>query len=289
MLRVLTPARSLRLTTPERVATELGADDASAFADLVKEVSSDIESFIGYRLVRERVRETVDGDGTRTLFLTRTPVAALEASRFESSTVSDVSVVEPGSGELYRQDRFTSTQPLDIWVRPSVGAPPGEPTWEFDYWGGYLTRDDDTRASGTAVAHASEQEFELTSGTWPYLVSGDIVDVAGFSNDANNGRMEVLARVSPTRLRVAAALVGEVNSGVATFEARNLPGELERAVLDEIKTRHLSRSRASDITSERIGDWSASYGGTAAQATQDTYGFADRRTADKLNRWRRAT
>lgn len=288
MLRVLTPARSLRLTTPERVASDMGlsASAATQFEDLVDEISSEIESFVGYRLVRERVRETLESRGNRNMFLSRTPVASLEQTTFEDTVVSGVSVANPGTGEVYYRDQFDNTMPLDVWIRPSQGAAPGQPLWAFTYWAGFLTRDDDI-VSGTLTAESATQELVLTGDSWPYLVSGDAVAVEGFATEANNGRFVVLARVSDTRLRIETALTDETVSGVATVVVRNLPGELERAVLDEAKTRYLSQSRASDITSERIGDWSATYGNGSQVNQATTHGFSNRRTAEKLERWQR--
>jgi hypothetical protein len=268
MITVTLRARTRKLSTVARLKEELGITVTTydeRLGDLLEEVSADVEGFLGYPLRREGVTETCGADGGQTLAVARFPIVRLDAARFYDTTASGVMLENPDAGILYRQEGFSSTLPLQVDLQPLEGPPPGYPAWAFDYLAGYLTRADDVVASGLIAVASGERTLTRSAGAWPLLASGDAIEIAGFAEAANSGTFTVASRSALVLTVLEEVATEAAGSQTVTIRVRTLPAEIERAALDEAKNRWLRAQRDTSISSERIGDWAATYAGAAGE------------------------
>lgn len=270
-ITIVEAPRTTALTTLARMRRELGIPPSNTsnderLTDLIEEVSSAVVAFCQQPLIRQTVTERQVGFGRSVQMLSVTPVprAAVTGVRFGDTTVSGCTITDEKAGFIYRRECFADTRPVRQWIERDPVSMPGSPDWEFDYSGGYVLPGDDIVASGTCVANAADNSFELvgTPDYFPILVSGEFITVVGFATTSNNGRFKVLGR-TPTKLFVGSALTQEAPSGVTVVACRNLPPDLEGAVVVEVKARFRSQRRDPSIKAESLGDWSATYGGSA--------------------------
>jgi hypothetical protein len=271
-IEILTPAAVVDLTTRARAKAELGiaAGDVTHDATvdtLIAEASAAVLDYLdGSIAPRERVRERCSGAGRTTLILSRRPVAAIEAVTCEddaSVTAAEIEIRNRRAGIVWRELGFPNDQPVTSWLGtdpadwpPETSPQQGPRPWQFDYLAGDLLPGDAVEASGFTVAAAGT--LTRAAGAWPLVASGEVVTCRGFTNAGNNGRFVVRARTD-TVLTLSAVLAAETAPGGAIVHVRTLPVELERAVLDTIRAWYSPTRPAPNVTSERIGDWSASY------------------------------
>jgi len=242
----------------------LDVDDTSQderLTDLIEEVSADIVSYCQQPLIRQTVTERLVGYGRPTLMLCVTPVPVagvtevlLDDLEIESS---EYYVSNPNAGFLYRSNLWENTRPTAVGIEPNAVNMEGSADFELTYIGGYILPGDDITASGIQVI-ASDSSFNYAAGTFPILVSGEYIQASSFVTAGNNGRFKVLSR-SLTKLIVEGSLTDETGGIGATIASRNLPRVLESAAIHEIKYRYQSQRRDPSVTSEHLGDWSASY------------------------------
>lgn len=291
-ITIVEAARTSGLTTLTRLKGELGiaAADTSKDArleDMIEEVSAAVVSYCHREFARQSVTERQVGEGRTVQMLSLTPVVGLLEARFEGAEIDLdlLSITNPGAGFIHLAGGFLNTNPRQVGITVEPVNQPGIQSYAFDYIGGYILPGDDISPSGTCSALAADNSFNLTGDTFPILVSGEFVRVAGFATAGNNGRHRVLSRTE-AKLIVASTLTTEAPSGVVTIRSRNFPRDVEAWVLSELRDRYLMASRpgASDVTSERIGDWAATYAGPAAGAGARTSGLSAK-TAAGLEGW----
>jgi hypothetical protein len=279
-ITIVEAPRTTAFTTVARMREELGLTTTAQdtrLNTLIEEVSADIVAYCQQPLIRQTVTERQVGLGRTVQVLSVTPVphGGVTQARLRGCSISGYQVSDPEAGFLLRTggawwiNRWPDSRAYNQWIERDPAIMPGMQLLEFDYSGGYILPGDDIVCSGIASAASATSTFTLdddaeNSTTFPILVSGESVVVGGFTNSANNGKFTVLER-TPYTLRVAGTLVDETPSGssVVTFNSRNLPRDLERLCVTEVKGRYLSQYRDPTIKSESLGDWSASYGSAA--------------------------
>jgi hypothetical protein len=285
-------ARSTALTTLSRIKGELGiaSSDTSQdtrLEDLIEEVSAAVVTYCGRAFARESLTEYQVGYGRTVQSMSLTPIVSLLAVRLDGDAIdlADLTVADPGAGFIQVAGGFRNTGARVQGIEVSEVNQPGVQSYAFDYIGGYVLPGDDITASGICVASGLDSSFNLTGDTFPILVSGEFIRVAGFAAAGNNGRFRVLSR-EEQKLIVGSTLVDEAPSGIVTIRARNFPRDVEAWVIAEIRDRYLmsSRTGASDVSSERIGDWAATYKTTAAGDSAEWSGLSER-TARGLRGW----
>lgn len=281
MITVTAPASSRWLTSVERVQQELGLasltpSQRDRIEGLIETISNDVAEYCGREFVREGVTEAMTGYGRTVLALTRTPLAFVSDVRFRGASIpasgyDGWSIYNAGAGFLYKASGFISSEAIAIGITPRFANTPGELAWQADYIGGYLTRADDVETAALTLT-ASGNCYRLLNEEqeWPLVCSGEYVSVAGFTNFRNNRKHRVLARTA-SELTVAESLVEETPDAICHVYVHNLPAGLEMAVLDIITRQYLNTGRDRDVQSERIGDWSATYGGDGGMV--DAHGF----------------
>lgn len=286
-------ARTTAFVTLAKVKLALGIqnnDSDERLNELIEDVSDAVTQYCGRKFARETVTEHLEGHGHVTLSLARTPIQSVAEVRHITAAVSasGYSVSDPEAGFLYREDTWDSTQPTRTWIETDPINQPGSQDWHVDYIGGYLMPNDDFTSSAI-VASGVENSFNISGDTFPMLVSGERVIIAGFANDDNNGTFTVLSRTA-SKLIVDTDLVTEVPSGVIAV-LTNIPGngflprDLQRIIMSEIRDQYKSEQRDSTIKSESIGDWSASYGGPSSSEGSSSFSGLMSNTEKSLTRW----
>lgn len=284
--------RSTNLVTLEKVKQSLGlttTDIDVRLTDLIEDVSSAFVEYCGKHFARSIVTEFLEGYGDKTLSLARTPVVRVDEVRFDSSVLSSsgYDVSDPQAGFLYRLqgDVWNSTQPRRQWIEAEQVNMPGEQSWNVDYMGGYLMPSDDFTASGTVAVDAADSSFTFgaVDDKWPLLTPGESVRFSGFANAANNGLFTVVTRTD-TKITVIDTLITEAAAAVVTVRTNlpeneyTLPRDLVRVAIGEIRDRFMSEQRDGTITSEKIGDWSGTYGSSSKSGSsgneENTFGFS---------------
>lgn len=295
-LTIVEAPRTTALTTLARMRRELGleADDTSQderLTDLIEEVSADIISFCNQPLIRQTVTERLVGYGRPTLILhvTPVPVAGVTEVLFNDEVIEpeEYRITDPDAGFLYRSLLWDNTRPVKLMIEVDPVAMHGSADFELTYTGGYILPGDDITASGiTAVA--SDSSFNYSDGTFPILVSGEYIRATGFTG-GNNGRFKVLSRTL-TKLIVDGSLTDETGGMLATIASRTLPRDLESAAIHEIRYRYQTQRRDPSVSSERLGDWGASYSDPGQASSRlrgvDAAGLHET-TAMRLIRWQR--
>jgi hypothetical protein len=270
-LSVTTIAPTRRLTTVENVKAELGitggADDLN-LARFVEHASAVIEGHCRVVFARERVTELLPGYGDIHLMLSRTPIISIASVLQDGAAITDWSIADREEGSVYRRvgwawsvQHAAGLAGRQRW--PGFGIPLAgreEPTYTFDYIGGYLLPGQDLVDKITLSAAAADNSFNDTANGFPALLAaGDVVEASGFGQGANNGRFLVSGTPTAGKIQVAGALVNESAGQAVTVRFRNRAdgrrsfGSVERAAIVAVKTWHLNRKQAADVVERQIG------------------------------------
>lgn len=281
-LQELIRPHTQQLTTLARVKSDMRITVTkydTVLTDLIADASSTLIKEIGYPLFRAKVRESLVGEGHSELMLSRTPVAYVESVAVDGEVVpSDQFTVEPDIGLAIHETAWPNTKHIGAWITPFELPDAGRFKVAVEYWGGALGPDDNVVASGMAVDGVGK-EFVFTDP--PLVVPGDVIEAIGFGEPDNNGQFTVVSR-SETGITVSADLVTEAAApGAAQLLVRNLSRALERLCIDTVRAWFKGLDRDPNITSERIGDWSATYasGEQAHELPPNVF--------KSLDRWRR--
>lgn len=267
MLTVTEPAHTTALTTLARLKAELGLVDVDAardgkVAEWILEASDAIVAYVGHVLAREALLETFVGLGRTDTLLERTPIAAVTAVTLEGAVVDPATyrVADAEAGVLYRVGGvWTDTRGRSTWLTPERRTDRGADDWAAGYVGGYLLPDDDVIAPMSV--DATDYSYNDATAGFPIVALGDWIVAGGFSMPANNGRMRVVSR-TPSKIIVDAPLATEVvASGIQYLRVRNLPRVYEQACLMLLQLRWANPTPG--VTSERLGDWAATYADAA--------------------------
>lgn len=271
MITIVTPARYIALTTLAQVKGDLELTDVNATRDAwlegrIEDASRAISEELDRPLVRQEVSEKFGGLGRTEIVLEMTPIAQLTELVHRDNGPVDlaletIQITDADAGLVWREIGWPDDSPVRVWLQPETVPQQGRRPWTMKYLGGWLTRNDDVLASGVDVAG---QVFTLPSGSvTPLVAPGDVISTRGFSESANNGRFVVTARTELS-ISVDADLAAETAGAAAVIAVRNLPSELERLTIETVKSWYHARRRDPSIVGERLGDWSATYGGGGA-------------------------
>lgn len=259
-LSVVTVARNRYLTTPARVKAVAGIDVSSA--DLA-EVTDAIQSFCNRRegFARQGYTELLAGFGSVHLQLKATPVVAVSAVTVDSNVVTDYTISEPERGWLYRRAGWAWTAQRYVGLNGGMrwldqGTPlPGqeEPSISVSYTGGYLVPDDNVEGTGI-TADASDNSFNSSAAFPASLQSGDIFEVGGFSNAANNGRFQVSGTPTTSKVIVTGTLVTDAGATeTRTFRFETLPQDIQRAAIETLKSYRARATDDSNVIEKHMG------------------------------------
>jgi hypothetical protein len=243
MLSVATQPVSYNLTTAARAEARLGltsGQDAN-MATWIEIASREMAAALGFDLVRAEVIDTFAGHGFIDHAPRWFPVAALVSVAYDgvAATLTDYAIAAAGV-----------VRALNGWTQST------DLLWALRFWGGYLTPVDNVASSALSFAEA-DSSLNLASGSWPLLVAGDRIVVAGSAS--NNGARTVVSRTA-AKVVVAEAVVTEGAGAAMTVAVSNLPAEIEQAVVDMIASLRTGGSgRDATIKSETLGPMSVTY------------------------------
>jgi len=271
-LTVSVRPHSRALTTVARVRQEfrIPTSDVDEERDefmetLILEASDLIQKEIQQELFRARLIETVVGSGRSEMMLTRTPIAEI------------VSITDNVTDEEYDLDDFQMDAKAgilinDTWwpntshrhaglIVPQESDDLGHHQILVDYWAGVFSPTENIMASGVPVLGDGYDTFVVDDP--PLLVAGDIIETVGFANEDNNGQFTVAMRTA-SGIQVVGDLISEVGNADSRINVRTLDRGLERLCVQTIKSWMLGAEHDPNVSSERIGDWSASWGNSSA-------------------------
>lgn len=263
MLTTTVRPRSRALTTLARIWTELRITTADPLRDeliesLILEASDMIIKEIGYELFRARVTETVVGYGRSELLLSRTPIAKLESVSIDGEVIdTSLFTVDAIVGMLLHRGAWANTRHIGVALTPFERPDEGEHRIVADYWAGVFGPGEDINASGLSV-YGPTETFVVDDP--PLLVPGDVIETVGFAEDANNGVFNVVER-NASGIVVDGMIITEASApAAARIKVRTLDRALERFCVQAVKSWIVGSDHDPAVTSERIGDWAATYG-----------------------------
>ena len=173
MLEVVTAAESIDLTTLEAVKTELGSltsDQAVWVTYAITYASSLIEQEANQFFAQQSYRETMEGSGSTTLMLSRTPVIGTPTiTSTDNEVIVDFVVEDPLAGILYRRQGWTQEV---SYLSGSITYDPlmydSHPGFIITYDAGYHlpSFSDLVGATETALPPHIEQACILTVKAW---------------------------------------------------------------------------------------------------------------------------
>lgn len=112
MLEVLTPADTVDLTTIVAVQTEIGSMTSAQTAwatSAIKFASALIEQEANQNFAQQQFKETIEGSGSSTLMLARTPIIGIPTIvTVDNEVIVDFVVEDALAGILYRRQGWTS-------------------------------------------------------------------------------------------------------------------------------------------------------------------------------------
>jgi hypothetical protein len=298
-LTVVTAASSLRLTTRARVKTELNVTSTTddAFYDtLIDQASAACASYcnrVAAPFARQSYTETLGAFGDVYLQLQATPIVTVSAVLQDLTPLTDYSIEDPLQGLLYRANQFFWTAQINpgltgrqIW--PMLGSPiPGaeEPRFSVSYVAGYILPAADLAAKVTISASSVDNSFNDSASQFSNLLqAGDIITVSGFANAANNGRFILSGTPTTSKLIATAAtpLTTEIAGPAVTMTLSTLPGDLEKACIEIVKSWWANRSNDGLIIEKQM------LGARIVFGQRTGNGFVPPLAAALLNSYRRA-
>ena len=265
MITFRTKPRNTNLTTLQAVKDELSLTDGSedaAIKSAIARASDAFVKFTGRKYARAVVTEQLGQVDDIIMMLDYTPLILREAVRFKDVAIadlSDISIFDPEAGFLLNRKRWNDTvvRNTKLINRDPI---PSEllPDYEVDYTAGFFVPDDNIVNDNTISASSTDDSFNITGRSFPLLVAGETFEVRGFADAANNGTFMVVVATA-TKITVEETLVTEAAGLDVDLDVRDLPFDIEQAVINAIVHLIESRGRDGTIKSERIGDWAATY------------------------------
>lgn len=254
-----TPPRSTLLSTRDRVYARLGITGEDAKTDaLLEAASAEYAQAVGYGLVRAEVLETFDGVafGHDRVF-GWAPILSLEEVLFQGSTQS--------------LSGFAVIQPLGSVVRSLVLGWPrltGGLDWSVRYWAGWLTPADDFTTEALAF-NAAGKTLTLSAGSWPLLVPGDRIGIAGSDDGHNDKALTVVDRTGLV-VTVLEDVTDEAEGEEITVSVSNLPADIEQAVIERLADLRSgsTSSAAGEVTSREVDGAKVTYSTSSTGSTR---------------------
>jgi len=274
---VTTFAPTLTLTTIAKVKAELGITVStydSLLTELLRQASATVETYCQRIFARQTYTETVGSFGGVFHDLYHAPVVSLTSTTFRGDTLTDVSVVDVERGRLYREAgfdwttvRYAGLSAAGGWLAQGIPIPNQEVMdYVFVYKAGFLLPTLNLVSVGTISADATDDSFNDSASGFPSagLIAGDIIETSGFSNAANNARFVVTGTPTTAKILITGALTTETAAAGRTVMISNLPYDVEKAVIETVKSFYAQRAVDSSVTSKSAGPISISRGGGAA-------------------------
>jgi len=265
-LAVTTPANTVLLTTVEQAKAEIGitkATDDPILLEFVKHASAMAEKYCQRVFMRQVYTETVGAYGTPYFTLRQAPVVLLTSSSYKGDVLTDVSIDDTNKGVLYRRLGFFWTAQAygggglgsGLFVTQGMPIPlTEEPDYIFVYTAGFITRAHDLCSKSTISASTTDDSFNDTdSGFPPLLRAGDIIEANGFTNSANNGRHVVSGTPTTAKVIVDTNLTTEAAADGRTILFSTLPGDVERGILEIVKSLYAQRATDSMLIEKQAG------------------------------------
>lgn len=258
-LSVTTIAPTMLLSTVARIKTEFGILVATydALIDtLLRQAGAMAQTYCQRVFPRQVYTESAPGFGGPYFRLRHAPVVVLTSSKYDGSALSDVSIAHAEEGLLYRQSGFDWTaqvhaglQAGGLWMDIGMPIPLSEEElWEHVYAAGWIVPAQDKVSIATISAAAADDSFNDSASGFPSLLkAGDIIETSGFSNAANNGRFVVTGTPTTAKIIVDGSLVDEAAAAGRTLLVSNLPGDIERGVIEIVKSLYANRATDSNI------------------------------------------
>lgn len=250
------------------------AQDA-LLANLLGRASDAIERYCRRPFARESVTETVPGYGDLILELSRRPLVRITSVTYTPSgeAITDAVIEDAGLGWLYREKGWLWTTQRGVVLTDYVAPNTDMPNYSVTYVAGYLVPDDNVEADTLSVAALDQSVSDSASGL-PILQPGDTVTLGGFTTAANNGRFTVVTSTATKVTLDATTLVDEAAGGIRQMAVSTLPGDLEQACLETVKSWFYQRSRDSEVQSRSVGDLSVTYATASTTTTAGPLPFA---------------
>lgn len=272
-LTVTTISPTRLLTTVSRVKVELNISVSThdTFLDtLVRQASAMAETYCSRVFVRQKYTETTPTFGGPHHALRQAPVIVLDSSTYDGQTMTDVSVVDVDRGFLWREEgffwtaqRYSGLQAGGGWLDQGIPVHGSEERlWSFVYHAGFIVPAQNVLSVATVSVDTADDSFNNSASGFPSLLkSGDVIETSGFTNAANNGRFVVTGTPTTAKIQVSGDLTTETAAAGRTVLVSSLPGDVERAVIETVKSMFARRSTDAMIESKSLGPASISYGG----------------------------
>ena len=262
---VTTPAKNVSLTTLARLKEELAittTENDAALEATIRRSTAAVEAYCHRTFAREVVSETVGCYGGPFLQLNRYPVATVSSVTFDDNVWTDYSLYDKAAGVLYRQNGWTWTAQSYSGLTgggsfADFGAPiPGteEPLLEVEYTAGWLMPGDNLINRITISIDATDDSFNDSASGFPALLkAGDIIEVTGCANAANNGRHVVSGTPTAAKIVTTSSLTTETAGAAVSVLVQGLPYDLEKACLESTKVFYLGRQTDPGVVEKQVG------------------------------------
>ena len=258
-------AENRRLTTKEAVKDELGITVAT-YDDLINtfidQVTDDFLNFTDRIFERQTYQESVPGDGSPYLQLHNYPIREPSEILLQSTPIVDAVVDDADAGQLYRANGWVWTA-WTGWNVERVISTHNLPLFIVTYQGGYLVPDDNIVDSDTISVDDSDDSFNDSAGLFPNVGAGDRITMSDFTAATNNGTFTVVSRTA-LKIVVDGTLTTEVAGANRSIAFRNLPRDLEKLCIDQVKTYYNSREDDLRVESTKVGDLAIKFSKDAA-------------------------
>lgn len=265
-LALTTPADTVLLTTVAQAKAEIGitiSTHDAILSEFIKHAGAMADKYCHRVFMRQKYTETVGAFGTPYFVLRQAPVVVLHSTTYKGDTLTDVSIDDADTGTLYRRQGFFWTAQasavggLGSGLFLSRGMPiplTEEPDYVFVHTSGFLTRAHDLCAKDTISASATDDSFnDSVSGFPPLIQAGDIIDASGWTNAANNGRHVIEGTPTTAKIVVGTTLVTEAAAANRTVLFSTLPGDVERGILEIVKSLYAQRATDSMLIEKQAG------------------------------------
>jgi hypothetical protein len=252
MLTTLTRPQQTDLTTVATVRAELGLappDDATELAvedallaRYIRQASGAIARTTQRTWGRGSYRETWQGAWTQVLsfssglMLQHTPVVAVDQVLVNDAAFTEY-LLDEGAGLL------DFSQATSVWYPSWTG------TFQVDYTAGYLLPSDDLTSNAISADQGTNALLHADAG-FPLLVPGDVITVAGFLAEQNNGTATVVTADASTLVLSGLTLDDAAAAEDITLTVHTLPDDLEGACVLAVRASYLSRQWA--LTGPRV-------------------------------------
>lgn len=255
---VTTRALHTALTTTGAVRQRISVSDSdeTLLTTLIATASDRIAKYCQRTWARALYSETFAGYQATTVMLSKPPLVNVTSVSYLGTAVTDYSVQDAEAGFLFRELLWDWTVGIG-WNLVDYRIPDGErPSYTATYWGGYLLPSDNLAVTTLSV-DSTDQSFNDSASGLPLLTVGDVVTTSGFSTAGNNGTFTVVSRTA-AKLVVAtgSGLTTEANdpNRVYTLTVQTLPGDVEQAAIETVKTWYAGRSLVGNVAEKAIGD-----------------------------------